>query len=170
MAEKHLAQVVLPEEIGSQKLPFGVLESPGWGRWRSQQRYGTSVYGWIMADWWLTMGVLYIYIYIYIYTYIYIHIIEGSLEVKLPTIWTDGKAEVGRVREEKRRRAQSREESRAEKRAEQTGEQRSEESREESRAQKRKSQKKEDACARKRRLVAKDTVFSNVLCFRRVQN
>ena len=30
-------------------------------------------------------------------------LIEGSLEVKLPTIWTDGKAEVGRVREEKRR-------------------------------------------------------------------
>jgi len=30
--------------------------------------------------------------------------IEGSLEVKLPTIWTDGKAEVGRVREEKSRR------------------------------------------------------------------
>jgi hypothetical protein len=28
---------------------------------------------------------------------------EGSLEVKLPTIWTDGKAEVGRVREEQRR-------------------------------------------------------------------
>ena len=28
---------------------------------------------------------------------------EGSLEVKLPTIWTDGKAEVGRVTEEKRR-------------------------------------------------------------------
>jgi hypothetical protein len=25
---------------------------------------------------------------------------EGSLEVKLPTIWTDGKAEVERVREE----------------------------------------------------------------------
>jgi hypothetical protein len=30
----------------------------------------------------------------------YIYIIEGSLEVKLPAIWTDGKAEVGRVREE----------------------------------------------------------------------
>jgi len=30
--------------------------------------------------------------------------IEGNLEVKLPTIWTDGKAQVGRVREEKRRR------------------------------------------------------------------
>ena len=28
--------------------------------------------------------------------------IEGSLEAKLPTIWTDGKAEVGRVREEKK--------------------------------------------------------------------
>ena len=28
---------------------------------------------------------------------------EGSLEVKLPTIWTDGKAEVRRVREEKSR-------------------------------------------------------------------
>ena len=28
---------------------------------------------------------------------------EGSLEVKLPTIWTDGKAEVRRVREEKPR-------------------------------------------------------------------
>ena len=34
---------------------------------------------------------------------------EGSLEVKLPTIWTDGKAEVGRVREEKRRRDKIRE-------------------------------------------------------------
>ena len=30
--------------------------------------------------------------------------VEGSLEVKLPTIWTDGKAEMGRVSEEKRRR------------------------------------------------------------------
>ena len=28
-------------------------------------------------------------------------LIEGNLEVKLPTIWTDGKAEVGRVRSEK---------------------------------------------------------------------
>jgi len=28
--------------------------------------------------------------------------IEGSLEVKLPTTWRDGKAEVGTVREEKR--------------------------------------------------------------------
>jgi hypothetical protein len=50
------------------------------------------------------------------------------LEVKLPTIWTDGKAEVGRVREEKRRE-------------------------EERRSEKRKSQKKEDAGVRKGRKV-----------------
>ena len=31
------------------------------------------------------------------------HIAEGSLEVKLPTMWTDGKEEVGRVKEEKPR-------------------------------------------------------------------
>ena len=52
---------------------------------------------------------MYLYIHIYIYTqiysiYIYIYcLIKGSLEVKLPTSWTDEKAEVGRVREEKRR-------------------------------------------------------------------
>jgi len=28
--------------------------------------------------------------------------IEGSFEVRLPTIWTDGKAEVARVRERER--------------------------------------------------------------------
>jgi hypothetical protein len=42
--------------------------------------------------------------------------IEGSLEVKLPTIWTDGKAEVGRVREQKRRRETIREEKESEER------------------------------------------------------
>jgi hypothetical protein len=31
-------------------------------------------------------------------------LIGGSLEVKLPTIWTDGKAEVGTVREEENKR------------------------------------------------------------------
>ena len=51
-------------------------------------------------------------------------LIEGSLEVKLPTIWTDGKAGVERVREEKKKRSEKR---------------------------KRKSQKKEDAGARKGR-------------------
>ena len=40
----------------------------------------------------------------YYWLYIYIYIIKGSFELKLPTIWTDEKAEVGRVREEKRRR------------------------------------------------------------------
>ena len=41
--------------------------------------------------------------YVCIYIGVYIHRscnIEGSLEVKLPTIWADGKAEVGRVSEE----------------------------------------------------------------------
>jgi len=61
-------------------------------------------------------------------------IAEGSFEVKLPTIWTDGKAEVGRVREGKRRE-------------------------EKRRSEKRKSQKKEDAAARKRRKVAIYYVF-----------
>jgi hypothetical protein len=41
---------------------------------------------------------------------------EGSLKVKLPTIWTDGKAEVGRVIEEKRRREKIREEKKSEER------------------------------------------------------
>ena len=61
-----------------------------------------------------------------------LNLIKGSLEVKLPTIWTDGKAEVGRVRKEKRRREKIRE---------------------------RKSRKKEDAGARKRRKVAIHCVF-----------
>ena len=42
--------------------------------------------------------------------------IEGSLEVKLPTIWTDGKAEVGRVKKEKSRREKIREEKEPEER------------------------------------------------------
>ena len=37
-------------------------------------------------------------------------IVEGNLEVKLPTIWAVGKAEVGRVREEKKKREKIREE------------------------------------------------------------
>ena len=59
-------------------------------------------------------------------------VIEGSLEVKLPTICRDGKAEVGRVREEKSRSEKIRE-----------GE----------------SQKREDAGARKGREVAIHCVF-----------
>ena len=66
------------------------------------------------------------------------YITEGSLEVKLLTIWPDGKAEVGRVREEKRR---------EEKRSE------------EKRREERKSQKKEDSGARKGRKVATHCVF-----------
>jgi len=43
-------------------------------------------------------------------------LIEGSLEVKLPTIWTDEKAKVGRVRKEKRTRRKIREEKESEER------------------------------------------------------
>ena len=41
---------------------------------------------------------------------LFILVLKGSLEVRLPTIWTHGKAEEGRVREEKGRRKQIREE------------------------------------------------------------
>ena len=58
--------------------------------------------------------------------------IEGSLEVKLPTIWTDEKQ---RWEESEKRRVEER------------------------RSEKRKSQKKEDADARKSRKVAKQCVF-----------
>ena len=44
----------------------------------------------------------------------YLDIVEGSLEVKLPTIWTNGKAEVGRVREDMRREQNRREYKRTE--------------------------------------------------------
>ena len=57
---------------------------------------------------------------------------EGNLEVKLPTIWTVGKAEVRRAREEKSRREKIREE---------------------------KESEKEDAGAPKGRKVAKHCVF-----------
>ena len=70
------------------------------------------------------------------------NIFEGSLEVKLPIIWTD----------EKQRSEDS------EKRGE-----------EERRSKRRKSQKKEDPGARKGRKVAKHCVFSNDLWLRRVE-
>ena len=60
-------------------------------------------------------------------------IIQGSLEVKLPTIWTDEKQ--SRAEAERRERLEER------------------------RSEKRKSQKKEDADARKGRKVAKHCVF-----------
>ena len=51
--------------------------------------------------------------YLYIYIYIYIDnvklSVEGTIEDKRLTIWTDGKAEMGRVREEKRREEKKRE-------------------------------------------------------------
>ena len=71
-----------------------------------------------------------------LYYIILYYIIEGSLEVKLPTIWTDEKQ--SRAEAERRERLEER---------------RSEKS------EKRKSQKKEDADARKGRKVAKHCVF-----------
>ena len=71
------------------------------------------------------------YVYM-IHIYIYTYIIEGSLEVKLPTIWTDEKQ---RWEESEKRREEER------------------------RSKKRKSQKKEDTGARKGRKVAKHCVF-----------
>ena len=54
---------------------------------------------------------MYIYIYMYICIYKnYIYITERNFEVKLPTMWADGKAEVGRVRAEKKRSEKIREE------------------------------------------------------------
>ena len=61
---------------------------------------------------------------------------EGSLEVKLPTIWTDEKQ--SRAEAERRERLEER------------------------RSEKRKSQKKEDADARKGRKVAKHCVFQMI--------
>ena len=58
---------------------------------------------------------------------------EGSFEVKLPTIWTDGKAGVGRVKEEKKFEVR--------------------------RSEKRKREKKEDASARKGAKVVSNCVF-----------
>ena len=73
------------------------------------------------------------YVFIYIGTIHTRTIIEGSLEVKLPTIWTDEKQ--SRAEAERRERLEER------------------------RSEKRKSQKKEDADARKGRKVAKHCVF-----------
>ena len=77
---------------------------------------------------------MYVYICVCVLICIYTHnwLIEGSLEVKLPTIWTDEKQ---RWEESERRRVEER------------------------RSEKRKSQKKEDADARNGRKVAKCCVF-----------
>ena len=75
----------------------------------------------------------------------------GSLEVKLPTIWTDGKAEVRRVQEEEEKRI---EKIREEKERVQEEKKRTEKIREE-----KEREKKEDAGARKGGKVAIHYVF-----------
>ena len=52
--------------------------------------------------------------------FIWNYIIEGSLEVNLSTTWTDQKAEVGRVREEKRREEKKKEDQKTENRKQKT--------------------------------------------------
>ena len=57
------------------------------------------IYIYIYYIYYVYIYIMYIYIcimyikiyYVYIYIILYIYIIEGSLEVKLPTIWTDEK-------------------------------------------------------------------------------
>ena len=78
----------------------------------------------------------------FMYIHTYVTLIEGSLEVKLPTVWRDGKAEVGRAR---RRRKEVR------------------------RSEKRKREKKEDAGARKGRKVAIHCVVPMICGSRRVE-
>ena len=94
---------------------------------------------------------------------------EGSLEVKLPTIWIDGKAEVGRVREEKRREEKRREEKgREEKRREEKirEEKRREEKKREDQGSERMRRKKMQV----RKKVARNSLgFSNDLWLRRVE-
>ena len=56
------------------------------------------------------LSILYICYFLFM-LFIYLSCVdEGNVEVKLPTIWTIGKAEVGRVGEDKRRREKIREE------------------------------------------------------------
>ena len=82
-----------------------------------------------------------------------ITIIEGSLEVKLPTTWTDEMhAEVVRVKEEKRREEKRREEKRREEKRRKKKEERRK--KKEERRSKRESQKKEDPGK------SRNTVFS----------
>ena len=86
--------------------------------------------------------------YIYIITYCICYRRKFSLDVKLPTIWTDGKDRwKSRGGKNQRGEEQKREDQRREK------------IREERRSEKRKSQKKEDAGARKGRKVAIHSVF-----------
>jgi len=55
---------------------------------------------------WRKISSMYAYIYIYMYIYTVNMIIEGSLEVKLPTIWTDEKQ--SRAEAERRERSEER--------------------------------------------------------------
>ena len=94
----------------------------------------TSSTGWILTSYLEDPHVWRLIINYSSYTaIILLWLIEGSLEVKLPTMWTDEKAEVRRARREQSQRGEKSEEKRS---------------------------KKEDAGVRKGRKVAKQCVFS----------
>ena len=88
-----------------------------------------------MSSWWRFLNHIGIYISIYLSIYLST---EGSLEVKLPTIWTD---ETQRWEESEKRR---------------------EDKRRRKNIKKRRSEKKEDPGARKGRKVAKHCVFQMI--------
>ena len=88
------------------------------------------------------------------------YMIEGSLEVKLPTIWTDEKQKWSRRIE--KRRAWTDEKQKWSRRIEKRRA-------EERRSEKRKSQKKEDPGARKGRKVPKHCVFPMISVLQRVE-
>ena len=82
-------------------------------------------------------------------------LIKRKLEVKLPTIWTAEKAEVGRDREEKRREEKKENQRREEKRRKKIREEKESEER---------------RCRRAKKVEKmRNTVFSNVLWLRRVE-
>ena len=107
------------------------------------------------------------------YTYKYLS--KEVLEVKLPTLLTDEKAEVGRAREEKRRERVRRKSQKkeSEERVRRTSQKKESEERVGRKSQKkeseekvrRKSQKKEDAGAQKGRKVATHCVFQMICGF-----
>ena len=94
------------------------------------------------------------------------NIVEGCLEAKLPTIWTEGKAEVRR--EEKRREEQSRAEQRREEKKRERIRRKNQKKESEERIR-RKNQKKEDAeerrCRRKKMQMCEKVAKSRNIAF-----